>query len=129
MQQPDLFADVCARADAFLLLDLHNAFTFCRNHAVDLDGWLDRVPWERVLELHLSGGSDSDPDWLPSRAVLRLDSHDGAVPEPVWRALDRALPRAPNLRAVVLEWLPDGFGPAAGALLAADFDRARAALC
>lgn len=40
----------------------------------------------RVLELHLSGGSDSGPDWLPSRRVLRLDSHDGAVPEPVWRA-------------------------------------------
>jgi hypothetical protein len=129
LRQADLFADVCARAGAFLLLDLHNAWTFCRNLAVDFEAFLDRVPWERVLEIHLSGGSDSDPDWLPSRRVLRLDSHDGAVPEPVWRAFARALRRAPNLRAVVLEWLPDGFGPAAAAQFAADFERAREAVC
>jgi len=54
----------------------------------------------------LERGSESDPDWLPSGRVLRLDSHDGPVPGPVWAAFGRALPRAPNLRAVVLEWLP-----------------------
>ena len=129
LRQPDLFADICARADAFLLLDLHNAWTFCRNLAVDFDAWLARVPWSRVLEIHLSGGSESDPEWLPSRRVLRLDSHDGAVPDPVWRAFEASLPRAPNVRAVVLEWLPDGFGPAQAAQLARDFERARSVLC
>lgn len=128
LAQPQFFADVCERADAWLLLDLHNAFTFCLNLGVDLDAWLDRLPWSRVLELHLSGGSTSDPDWLPGGRTMRLDSHDGAVPEPVWRAYAAALRRAPNLRAVVLEWLPDGMTAADGAQFAADFARAREAL-
>lgn len=125
LQQPAWYAAICDRADAFLLLDLHNAFVQCQNAGVDLDAWLDRLPWSRVLEIHLAGGSDSDPEWLPSRRRLRLDSHDGAVPAPVWRAYASALRRAPNLRAVVLEWLPDGFTPAAAAVLAADFARAQ----
>ncbi len=129
LAQPALFAAICARASAWLLLDLHNAFTYCRNLGIDLDAWLDRLPWDRVLELHLSGGSDSDPQWLPSRRSMRLDSHDGAVPEPVWTAYPRALSRATNLRAVVLEWLPDGMTAAHAAQLAADFARARSHLC
>lgn len=129
LQQPPLFAAICERADAFMVLDLHNAFTTCRDLDVDLDRWLDALPWERVLELHLSGGSDSDPDWLPSRRVLRLDSHDGAVPEPVWRAFAGALQRAPNLRAVILEWMPEGMTDADAAQFAADFARARRQLC
>jgi uncharacterized protein (UPF0276 family) len=129
LRQPDLFSAICARANAFLLLDLHNAWTFCRNHGVDFDAWLARVPWERVIEIHLSGGSDSDPQWLPSRRVLRLDSHDGRVPDPVWAAYSAAVRAAPELRAVVLEWLPDDFGAEQAALLAVDFDRALEAVC
>jgi uncharacterized protein len=129
LAQPLFFAAICEDADAWLLLDLHNAFTFCQNLGVDFDRFLDRLPWERVLEIHLSGGSESDPEWLPSRRTLRLDSHDGAVPEPVWRAFAAALPRAKNLRAVVLEWLPDGMQERHAAQLTADFARARRQLC
>jgi hypothetical protein len=127
--QPDFFARICAAADAHLLLDLHNAFAFCRNHTIELDAFLDRLPWERVLEIHLSGGSDSDPGFLPSRRSLRMDSHDGAVPEPVWNAFAAALPRARNLRAVVLEWFPEAMDARAGEVFAADFARARSVLC
>jgi uncharacterized protein (UPF0276 family) len=129
LAQPALFAAICERADAWLVLDLHNAYTQCLALGCALDAWLDRVPWPRVLEIHLSGGNDSDPDWLPSGRVLRLDSHDGPVPGPVWAAFARALPRAPNLRAVVLEWLPEGMTAAAAAQFAADFARARSMLC
>ncbi|HEX5051705.1 MAG TPA: DUF692 family protein [Planctomycetota bacterium] len=126
LAQPAFFAAICAAAGAHLLLDLHNAYAFCRNLGVELDAWLARVPWDRVLEIHLSGGSESDPDFLPSRRSLRLDSHDGAVPEPVWVAFERALATAGNLRAVVLEWLPDAMDEAAAARFAVDVARARA---
>ncbi|MBK8101547.1 MAG: DUF692 family protein [Planctomycetes bacterium] len=128
LAQPGFFAAICERADARLLLDLHNAYTQCLDLGVDLDAWLDRLPWSRVLEIHLSGGSESDPDWLPSRRVFRLDSHDGAVPEPVWRAFERALPRAPALQAVILEWMPDDMQEEHAAVFAADFARARTLL-
>lgn len=128
LAQPALFARICEAADAQLLLDLHNAFAFCRNVGCALDAFLERLPWPRVVEMHLSGGSDSDPEFLPSRRSLRLDSHDGAVPDEVWRAFASALPRAANLRAVVLEWFPDAMDAAAGRQFAEDFARARAML-
>lgn len=129
LAQPRFFADICAAADAHLLLDLHNAYAFCKNLEVPFDAWLDHVPWDRVLEIHLSGGSESAPDWLPDRRSLRLDSHDGAVPEPVWAAFERSLPRARNLRAVILEWFPEAMDEAAGRQFAADFEHARRILC
>lgn len=86
-----------------LLLDVHNVFTTCVNAGVDPHAFLDRLPLEHVIELHVSGGSDSDPAWLRSGKTMRLDSHDRGVPELVWELLRRALPRCVNARAVVLE--------------------------
>lgn len=129
LAQPPFFRAICERAGAFLLLDLHNAYVSCLAANADFEAWLDRVPWDRVLELHLAGGSDSDADWLPSRRVVRLDSHDGAVPDPVWRAFTASLPRATALRAVVLEWQPEGMTAADAARFAADFDRAKGLAC
>jgi uncharacterized protein (UPF0276 family) len=133
LAQPPFFGSICEAADAHVLLDLHNAFAFCRNLGVPLDAWLEALPWDRVLEIHLSGGSESDPDWLPDfppdRRHLRLDSHDGEVPDEVWNAFGKALPRAKNLRAVVLEWFPEAMDEAAGRQFARDFERARSMLC
>lgn len=124
MQQASLYGRICEAADAYLLLDLHNAFAFARNAGIELERFLDALPWSRVLQIHLSGGSDSDPDFLPSGRSMRLDSHDGAVPDEVWRAFEIALGRAPGLRAVVCEWFPDAMDAAAGRQFADDFGRA-----
>jgi len=94
---------ICRAGDLWLLLDLHNAWTQCVNQRFDLDESLAGLDLSRVIEIHLSGGSDSDPGWLPSGQTLRLDTHDGPVPEPVWRAFERVRPRCPNLRGVVVE--------------------------
>jgi len=126
LDQAELFQRICERADAGMLLDLHNAFAFCRNVGVALTDFLERLPWPRVREIHISGGSDSDPELLPSRRSLRLDSHDGAVPDEVWQALAWALPRASGLRAVVCEWFPDAMHEGAARVFAADFERALA---
>ena len=62
-----------------------------------------------MIEIHLSGGSDSEPGWLPDGRTLRLDTHDGPVPEPVWRAYEQVRPRCPNLRGVVVERMTGTF--------------------
>ena len=76
----------------------------------------EHTPLDQVVELHISGGSMSDPAWLPAKRQLRLDSHDTAVPEPVWKLLDQVLPRCENLRGVTLERMegtvrPEDVGP------------------
>lgn len=102
-REPAFFARALRAPRTHLLLDLHNVYTMARNVGADADAYLDSLDLDRVLEIHVSGGDDSDPAWLPSRRVLRLDSHDRAVPEPVWDLLARIAPRCPNLRGVTLE--------------------------
>ena len=100
---------LCHAGDLWLLLDLHNAWTQCLNTGLDLDEYLSGLDLSRVLEIHLSGGSDSEPGWLPGGGTLRLDTHDAPVPEPVWRAFERVRPRCPNLRGVVVERMNGSF--------------------
>lgn len=86
-----------------LVLDLHNVYTMAKNLDFDPRAWLDACDLDRVIEIHVSGGSESHPQWLPSRRSLRLDGHDGAVPEEVWSLLEETLPRCTNVRGVTLE--------------------------
>ncbi|MEZ5966404.1 MAG: DUF692 family protein [Planctomycetota bacterium] len=101
--EPAFLGDILSAPRTHLLLDLHNVHTMAQNLGVDPCDYLDRLDLARVIEIHLSGGSDSEPRWLPSGRVLRLDSHDHAVPEEVWRLYERTAPRCANLRGVTLE--------------------------
>jgi uncharacterized protein (UPF0276 family) len=109
-QEAAFWNRLCAAGDLWLLLDLHNCWTQCVNHRVPLEEYLAGLDLSRVLEIHLAGGSDSESGWLPSGRVLRLDSHDGPVPEPVWRAFAEIRPRCPQLRGVVVERLDGTLG-------------------
>jgi len=91
-----------------LLLDLPNLWTMALNLGFDPLAWLARAPLDRVIELHLSGGSWTG-DWFPGRPQ-RLDSHDTAVPPEVWDLLDHVLPRCPGLRGVTVERMEGTLG-------------------
>jgi hypothetical protein len=108
-----------------LLLDLHNLFTMASNFGFDPEAYLVRLDLSRVVEIHVSGGSFSDPGWLPSGRRLRLDSHDAAVPEEVWTLLDRVAPRCPGLQALTLERLEGTVDPAGVPALAEELRRLR----
>jgi hypothetical protein len=72
---------------------------------------IDRMPLDRVLELHVAGGS-----W---REGFYMDAHDDRVPEKVWELLDYTLGRTPNVAAVVFEVL-DEYAERLGPELIAD---------
>lgn len=103
LDEPRFLMDCVRARGCHLLLDLHNVFTMARNCGFDADAYVARLDLGKVIEIHVSGGSESDPAWLPSGRSLRLDAHDGAVPDEVWRLLERVAPRCPNLRGVTLE--------------------------
>ena len=86
-----------------LLLDAHNVFTMAHNFGFDALDYVARLDLSRVIELHVSGGSESEAAWLPSGRRLRLDAHDSAVPEAVWSLVAHLVPRCRNLRGVTLE--------------------------
>jgi uncharacterized protein (UPF0276 family) len=122
--EPEFFAALAARAECYLLLDLHNAYTQCVNFDLDYGDYLGRMPLDRVIEIHISGGSMAEPSWGLGRP-FRIDTHDAPVPEEVWAALERLAPRLPNLRAVVLERLDGTIAPGQVAALEDEFRRMR----
>jgi uncharacterized protein (UPF0276 family) len=95
----DYFARVADRADCGLLLDAAHLAMFQRLRGLSPLAGLDEFPLERVIELHVAGGTPAD---VEGYAVVE-DSH---VPEPLpqtWQIVEHVVPRAPNLRAIVYE--------------------------
>jgi uncharacterized protein (UPF0276 family) len=102
LDEPAFLARALDAPGMHLLLDLHNLHANALNLGFDAREWLARSPLERVIEIHLAGGRDSDPAWLDGR-VLRLDGHDAAIPEAVWALFEEVAPRCPALRGVTVE--------------------------
>jgi uncharacterized protein (UPF0276 family) len=66
--------------------------------------------------VHVSGGSVVDG--------VRRDTHDDAVPEPVWALLRAVLPRVPACDVVIVERIAGSFdAPGAGDAFLADWRR------
>ena len=128
LDEPAFFAKILAPARTHLLLDLHNVHTMAVNVGADPFDYLARLDCSRVIEIHLAGGEQSRPEWLPSGRTLRLDGHDHAVPEEVWRLYEHVLPRCTNLRGVTLERMEGTVGEADVAVLRGELRRAREVL-
>lgn len=87
------------RSGCFLLLDLHNIYCNSINHGIDPYAVVNRVPLDRVVEMHVAGGASRDGFWM--------DGHNSRVPEPVWDLLEHTLTRAPRTGGIVFEMLDD----------------------
>lgn len=90
-----------APLDGFVVLDLHNLFCQSINFDLPMDSLLEKMPLDRVRELHVSGGS-----WSMAKSggrPFRRDTHDGDVPAEVLDAIPRALARCPHVEVVVFE--------------------------
>ncbi|MCX4246592.1 multinuclear nonheme iron-dependent oxidase [Paraliomyxa miuraensis] len=95
----ELFAAVAEAADTGLLLDCAHLAMFQRSRGLAFDAGFDALPWERVIELHVAGGSERAIEGLP----VVDDDHGIEVLPDTWAIFEGALARAGNLRAVVVE--------------------------
>jgi uncharacterized protein (UPF0276 family) len=116
MPEWEFLAAVAERADCGILLDVNNVFVSAHNHGLDAEKYLDALPGERIVEIHLAGPSES--------GELLIDTHDSPVRDEVWRLYERAL-RRHGPRSTLIEW-DDRIPPFAE--LAAEAARARAVL-
>jgi len=117
MSEAEFIAEFCEHCDCGLLLDVTNLFTNATNHGFDAGRFLDEIPTERVVQVHLAGG-------VTGHGAL-LDTHSAAVPEPVWALLDELLSRT-TIRGALIE--RDEDFPADFDDLLAEVDRARDAM-
>jgi uncharacterized protein (UPF0276 family) len=115
--EAEFLAALTEMSDCNLLLDVNNAYVNEVNHGDSARDFLERLPLDRIHEIHLAGYEDKG-DYL-------IDAHNNRVADPVWalyRDTIQRLPRAP----VLIEW--DNDIPALETLLgeAARAERLRA---
>ena len=95
----DFFALVCERADTGMLLDLAHLTIYQQSQGYELFDGLDQFPLDRVLELHLAGGS-----WRGEGSKRYIeDSHAPEVLPETWSLLNTCASRLSSLKAVVFE--------------------------
>jgi uncharacterized protein (UPF0276 family) len=94
----EFLAEVARRADACILLDVNNVIVSAANFGFDPIAYVDALPSERIVQLHLANHSD--------RGTHRFDDHRGPVPEDVW-ALYRHVVRTHGRITTIVEWDED----------------------
>jgi uncharacterized protein len=99
MSMADFIAAVLARTDVGMLLDLTHFLITCTNTGVDPEAALDRLPLERVVEIHVSG--------MSTQSGVAWDDHATPAPPAVFALLERALARArPRALTIEYNWSP-----------------------
>ncbi len=98
MADGEFVAAVAEEADVGILLDLHNAYTNERNGRGSMASFVEALPLERVVEIHLAGGLPHGRYWL--------DAHSGAMPDAVFSFARELAGSLPNLRVINFELIP-----------------------
>jgi len=85
-------------ADCGMLLDVNNVYVNARNHGYDAHAFIDRMPLDRVRQIHLAGHlHDRQLDTL-------VDNHGSAVVDDVWALYRYTLAKAGWLIPTIIEW-------------------------
>lgn len=95
----DYFARVSERAGCGLLLDCAHLAIFQRTRRLPPLAGLDGFPLDRVVEMHVAGGTVRETDgfrWVD-------DDHSPEPLDDTWQIFAHCHPRAANLKAVVYE--------------------------
>ena len=76
MSEPEFVSLVVERADCSLLLDVNNVYVNSINFDFDAREYIDAMPLERVIQIHIAGHEEERPGLL-------IDTHGSALIDPV----------------------------------------------
>ncbi|MBK9385481.1 MAG: DUF692 domain-containing protein [Planctomycetes bacterium] len=91
----EFLARLAEESDCGILVDVNNVYVSAVNHGFDPETYLDAMPAERIVQIHLAGHRD--------RGTHLLDTHDQAVAPEVWALYRRLISRI-GRRSTLLEW-------------------------
>jgi uncharacterized protein (UPF0276 family) len=74
--EAEFLAELAARADCLLLLDVNNVFVSGFNHGFDAKDYFDALPKDRVAQIHVAGHTTLE--------THKIDTHDHPVCDEVW---------------------------------------------
>lgn len=97
----DFLSAVVNEADCGILLDVNNVYVSAYNHGFDAITYLDALPKNRVVQIHLAGHTN--------KGAYILDTHSDFVVDRVWELYRHALQRLGSI-STLIEWdseIPD----------------------
>jgi len=95
MTEWEFIAELAEKADCGILLDVNNVYVSAFNHGFDANAFIDGIPAERVVQIHLAGHTD--------KGTYLLDTHSDHVKDEVWSLYQRAIRRTGAV-STLIEW-------------------------
>ena len=83
MSESQFISELIEQADCGLLLDVNNVYVNSINHGLDPYEFLDQIPIERTVQVHMAGHKE--------RKDIVLDTHGAPIAQPVYDLLQYAL--------------------------------------
>jgi uncharacterized protein len=98
MSEAEFMARLCLEADCGLMLDVNNIYVSAFNHGFDAAAYVDAMPADRIVQVHLAGHTD--------KGTHLLDTHSDHVADPVWSLYRRLIERIGPV-STLIEWDED----------------------
>ncbi|OGT38732.1 MAG: hypothetical protein A3F11_03585 [Gammaproteobacteria bacterium RIFCSPHIGHO2_12_FULL_37_14] len=94
MKEENFISEILEHADCGMLLDINNLYINSKNHNYDPIEFISKIPVDRVVEIHIAGGS--------FKHGMLVDTHANSVSIEVWDLFDEVCRRVP-FNSVIIE--------------------------
>lgn len=91
----EYLAQLAEQADCGLLLDVNNVYVSSKNHNYDCKKYIDTIPADRIVQIHLAGHQDYE--------THAIDTHDQHVIDKVWELYRYTLTQK-GIITTMIEW-------------------------
>jgi uncharacterized protein (UPF0276 family) len=95
MSEPDFIGTILDETGAGLLLDVNNVHVNAMNHGFDAEAFLDALPLEKTVQIHVAGHA-----WSDEHGII-IDTHGAAIVDPVYALLERAVRRTGPVPVII----------------------------
>jgi len=99
MPEAEFMARMVEESGCWLLLDVNNVYVSCYNHRLDPKSYIDSMPLNRVVQVHLAGHENHD--------THMIDTHNGPVIDDVWQLYRYVVNQCQHLPNTMIEWDDD----------------------
>lgn len=95
LPEPQFLSALAGETGCGLLLDVNNVYVSAFNHGLDAKAYIDTIPTEHIVQIHLAGHKDC--------GAYRVDTHDREVPDAVWQLYGYTL-KTKGAISTMIEW-------------------------
>ncbi|MBI1301890.1 MAG: DUF692 family protein [Alphaproteobacteria bacterium] len=94
--ESEFIAEMAKESGCHLLLDVNNVYVTCYNHRLDPKAYIDTLPLDKVVQIHLSGHTN--------KGTHIIDTHDDHVVDEVWQLYKYVVNKAGRVPNTMVEW-------------------------